>query len=347
MGKVKKEFNNYTVLDAFKVFFYLAITVGVVSLLLQLVLLIALGGEGSNAFIETETFDIISYMVTPTIFIIFYFVYNKIHKVRNINALGDGQKISLLPISVAIVLSIIAIFLFTPFMNLIDFFFSNGGFTPDDTIPLQEKMAGSWSYFFLGVFIFAFLPAIAEELIFRGIIQKSLNTRFSGFATILLTTVMFVLMHGSLQQTVYQFIMGILLSYVSLVGGCILYSFLLHFLNNVLVLIFSCFDIVSYLSADETFYYNFFSMLFSFLIFLLGVVLVAILFWVLKYLRNKNFFRFETKKAKKERLAQVPEEKIGISQVWKNLKYNEKMYMVFGFVLLGIIWLINTIDGFM
>lgn len=348
MRKKQYEFNNYTVIDAFKVFFYLAITVGVVSLILNVVITIVFGmGEKSSEFINSNTFAIISYILSPTIFILFYFVYNKIHKVRQINALGDGQKISLLPISVAIVLAIISIFLFTPFMNLVDFLFAGGGYTPDSDLPLQELMASDGKYFLLGIFMYAFLPAIAEELIFRGIIQKSLATRFSGFTTIMITTIMFVLMHGSLQQTVYQFIVGIMLSYLSYVGGSILYSFILHFLNNFLVVVFSCFNIVRYLSASETSYYNIFSMIFPFLIFLLGLVLVAILFWVLKYLRNKNFFRFESKKNKKKNKEELSEPKVGFIKVWSNLKYNEKIYMVFSFVLLGVIWLINTIDGFM
>ena len=347
MNKKQKEFNSYTVLDAFKVFFYLAITVGVISLLMQVIINIIFGaGEKSAEFINSNTFAIISYILSPTIFIVFYFVYNKCHKVKQFSALGDGQKISLLPISVAIVLAIIAIFLFTPFMNLIDFLFSGGGYTPDNTLPLQEEMVASGKYFLLGVIMYAFLPALAEELIFRGMIQKSLSTRFNGFTTIMLTTIMFVLMHGSLQQTIYQFIVGIMLSYLSYVGGSILYSFILHFLNNLLVVLFSCFNIVRYLSAEETAYYNIFSMIFPFLIFLLGVVLVAMLFWVLKYLRNKNFFRFE-KKHKKKNIEEEPVEKVGFAKLWSTLKYNEKLFMVFGFVLLGIIWLINTIDGFM
>lgn len=343
--------NKYTVLDAFRSFFFLIIAVGVVSVLLQLVLSAVAKSTGTtyNDLINTDIVQVITYLLTPTVFILYYFIYNRIRKIKQREALSDGQKISLLPISIAIVLAIICIFLFTPFMNLVDYFFEGFGYIADNTLPLQDKMTSSGSFFLLGLVIYALLPAISEELIFRGIIQKGLSSKYNGFVVIIMTTIMFVLMHGSLQQTVYQFIVGIMLSYLSYVGGSVLYSIILHFLNNALVVVFSCFDIVSYLSANDTVYYNVFSMIFPFLIFLLGVILVAILFWVLKYLRNKNFFRYEGKKSKKkskENENVVEEKKFGFKGFWKNLNYTEKIFLLTGFLMVGLIWLINTISGF-
>jgi len=144
---------------------------------------------------------------------------------------------------------------------------------------------------------------------------------------------------------------GILLSYLAYVGGSVVYSIILHMLNNFLVLLFSCFDIVGYLSAESVVYYNVFSMIFPISIFLLGVVLVAILFWVLKYLRNKNFFRYDSKgKKKKVKASEMIDlhapEKIKLRHIWSNVNYVEKVFMLCSFVLVGLIWLINTISGF-
>ena len=212
-------------------------------------------------------------------------------------------------------------------------------------------MTTDTGYFFLGLFIFALLPAIAEELIFRGIIQTSLSTRYKGFTTIIISTLLFVLMHGSLNQTIYQFVVGIMLSYLALVGGSIIYSIILHFLNNALVVVFSCFDIVSYLSASEAVYYNIFSMIFPFTIFLLGVSLVAILFWVLKYLRNKNFFRLDEHgkfiTIDKEAVAKINASKVGFKSFFSSMTYNEKIYSIVSFIIIAIIWISNTITGFM
>jgi len=342
-----KEYKKHSVLDAFKCYFFLTIIMAISSIVLQIVLSLIASSKGITyaEYSQNETVSIITYILSPIIMIAFFFIYNKSKKLKCKEAVSDGQKISLLPISVAIVLAIISIFLFTPLMNLIDFTFKSWGFMVDNEIPLTEKMVDSGKYFALGVLLFALLPAISEELIFRGIIQKGLSSKFNGFTTIIITTILFTLMHGSLQQTVYQILVGIMLSYLAYVGGNILYSIILHFLNNLLVLVFSCFDIVGYLSYDETIYYNIFSKIFPFLIFLLGVVLVGILFWVLKYLRNKDFFRFTSKKKNVE-VVEEPK-KVGFGGLWKSMDYNERVFMITGVILVGIVWFINTISGFM
>ena len=352
--KKNSKFNNeYEVVDAFRFFFFLVIIIFGASFVYSLIIGIVAGGKGISVDDLNNTIPaiVIRQTLTPVSLIILFFVYNSVRKVKFRHAFSDGQKISLLPISVAIVLAIIAIFLFTPMMNLIDYLFEARGYAPDDTIPLQAEMTSSFKYFGLGLLIYALLPAIAEEIAFRGVMQRALLTKYSGFVAIFFSTLLFVLLHGSLQQTVYQLIVGIMLGYLSCVGGSVLYSIILHFLNNALVLVFGCFDIVAYLSKDNAVYYNIFSIIFPVCIFLLGVVLVGILFWVLKYLRNKNFFRYETKTAmklrKEKELALANQKKLGLKDVWKNTSQIEKVFMLVSVILISVIWLINTISEFM
>lgn len=347
-----KQKNEYTLLDAFKCFFFLIIAMVGVAIVLEIIIAIIASStkQSFDAVASSDTVTIIKYIINPVVFIVYFFIYTSVKRLSVKEALSDGQKVSLLPISISMVLAVICIFLFTPFMNLIEYWFGGLGYTADNTIPLYEKMKTSGSYFLLGILIYVLLPAIAEELIFRGIIQKSLSTKLNGVATITLTTIMFVLMHGSLQQTVYQALVGIMLSFLVCVGGSIIYSIILHFLNNLFVLLFSTFEIVGYLSSKNAVYYNVFSQIFPFLLFLLGVVLVAILFWVLKYLRNKNFFRYDPKAKKKVRTIKPvilnEPDKLKLKDLWSNSTYPEKIFILSSFVLVGIIWLINTISGF-
>lgn len=345
--------NKYEFIDGFKCFFFLVIIIVALSVLLNMIFSVI----ANSMNVSLETFNsypiatIITLLASPVAFIIYYFVYNKVRKVNNKFAMSDGQKISLLPISTSMVLAIISIFLFTPFMNLIQYWFMSIGYIPDNSLPLQAEMSSNMSFLLIGVILYALLPAIAEEIVFRGIIQKSLSTKLNGFGTILLTTLMFVMVHGSLQQTVYQFLVGIMLSYVVYVGGSVIYGIILHFLNNLFVLVFSCFDFVGYLSADETVYYNIFSQIFPFMLFLLGLVLTGILFWVLKYLRNKNFFRVDSKGRRKKVKAKdmidldAPE-KIRIRDIWKNCSYIEKVFVLSSLSVALFVWVINTISGF-
>ncbi|MBQ7351806.1 MAG: CPBP family intramembrane metalloprotease [Clostridia bacterium] len=345
--------NTYSVLDAFKFFFFLVVTYFGATLVYMMIVSIVAGSKGmsSSELYATETCQALSFVLPPVVFISFFLIYNKVKKIKCKYAFSDGQPISLLPISVAIVLAIISIFLFTPIVNLIEYGFMELGYYADNTIPLQGKMQSSLGYFALGLLIYALLPAIAEEIVFRGVIQNAIMSKFNGFVAIFFSTILFVLMHGSLQQTAYQLIVGIMLGYLACVGGSIVYSIILHFLSNALVLVFSCFDIVSYLNGQNMVYYNFYSMVFPICIFLLGVALVGILFWVLKYLRNKNFFRYDVKMSRKKKSQKVdePEEepkKLGLKGMWQALAYNERVFMIACFVLIGCIWLINTISGF-
>lgn len=343
----KVEKNKYSVLDGFKFFFFLIVSIILASLVFDIVLAIIASCKGleRSVFETSETVQVLSYVINPIIFILYFFVYNAIHKIQIKDAFSDGQKISLLPISVSIVLAIIAIFLFTPLMDLVEYGFMNLGYNPDNTIPLQDKMSTSFKYFILGLLIYALLPAIAEEIVFRGVIQKSMLSKYNGFTAIFVSTLLFVLMHGALQQTVYQLIMGIMLGYVACVGGSILYSIILHFLNNAFVILFGCFNLVGYLT-EETYYYNIYSMIFPICLFMLGAILVGILFWVLKYLRTKNFFRYAPKKKKKKQAQVLEEPKLSLKDMFKNFKYNEKVFASVSILLIGIIWIINTISQF-
>lgn len=352
MKEKTKEYSRYTVLDAVRTIFWLLITTTLVSLLYQGVLTIVANVMSVDyaELIKSDVVTCISCILTPLVMIVFFFVYNFKYKIKCAEAVTDGERVSLLPISISIVLAIIAIFLFTPFMNLINNALQMSGYVVDNTIPMQEAMSENGWYFLLGIGIFALLPAIGEELIFRGIIQKSLSSRYKGHVVVIVTALIFTLIHGSLNQTLYQFIIGIMLSYLSLVGGSIVYSIILHFLNNTLVLVFSCFDIVPYLSATEAIYYNFFSMLFPFMLFLLGVVLVCILLWVLKYLRNKNFFRMDERghfiTIDKESFARINNSKVGFRDFVKSMNYNEKIYGFISLVIVVVVWISNTISGF-
>jgi len=342
--KIQSENNKFTVLDAFRFFFFMVIAILVASFVFQIVLSIIESVTG-NSVQDSEVVSVLEYVISPFTLVVFSLIYCRIRKVKLKSAFSDGQKISLLPISVAIVLAIIAIFLFTPFMEAVEYGFMQLGYIPDDSIPMEEKMKASGKFFFLGIFVYALLPAIAEEIVFRGIIQTSIQSKYNGFVAITISTLLFVLMHGALQQTVYQLVMGVMLGYVACVGGSILYSIILHFLNNTFVLLFGCFEIVPYLS-EGFLYYNIFSLVFPICIFLLGIGLVGILFWVLKYLRTKNFFRYEPKKKKSKKVENVEIEKLKFKDFWKNTAYNEKVYAITSIVLVGLIWLINTISGF-
>lgn len=77
----------------------------------------------------------------------------------------------------------------------------------------------------------ALLPAVIEELIFRYVPIRLLGGR-SSRAAIIVSSVMFALVHMSLFRIPYALAAGVIFAYITILTGSILPSMLLHFANN-------------------------------------------------------------------------------------------------------------------
>lgn len=96
---------------------------------------------------------------------------------------------------------------------------------PDFTAP--RGTAANVLYFIS----IAILPAILEEAMFRGVILQSLRRYGDGFALIV-SSVLFGVMHGNLVQAPYTMVVGFIIGYFVLYTGSIWPGVLIHFVNN-------------------------------------------------------------------------------------------------------------------
>ena len=94
-----------------------------------------------------------------------------------------------------------------------------------------------WWEIILSVVFIAVLPAIGEEILFRGAVARGLKRKSYLFA-IVMSGFLFSLFHGSAAQTVHQFLIGMVFAYVYFVSGSLLASMVLHFCNNALAIFF-------------------------------------------------------------------------------------------------------------
>ena len=85
------------------------------------------------------------------------------------------------------------------------------------------------------VYLFALtvVPAVVEEFAFRGIVLGSLKKYGSGFA-IIVSSVLFGLMHGNLVQIPFATMFGLVVGYVAVATGSIIPCMIIHFLNNLM-----------------------------------------------------------------------------------------------------------------
>ncbi len=96
--------------------------------------------------------------------------------------------------------------------------------------------------FLINTLIIAVLPAIAEELFFRGFLQKTLQIRIkNGTTVVIVTAFIFRCIHLEFYGFLPRFILGLLLGYAYLWSGDIKVPILIHFTNNFLDLCLSYF----------------------------------------------------------------------------------------------------------
>jgi hypothetical protein len=88
----------------------------------------------------------------------------------------------------------------------------------------------------LNMFTLALLPAVLEEMVYRGYILRTLLPHGKMFA-IVVSSAMFALMHGNLLQIPFAFIVGLTCGYLAVKTGKIWVAALLHFLNNFMAVV--------------------------------------------------------------------------------------------------------------
>jgi len=89
---------------------------------------------------------------------------------------------------------------------------------------------------FMAVVCIAVLPAIAEEMLFRGILMSELE-KHGAFAAVVVSSLMFAMFHFSLKGIVGYFFCGLLLALCVYVTRSLLASFAVHIAYNLLLLL--------------------------------------------------------------------------------------------------------------
>jgi sodium transport system permease protein len=98
--------------------------------------------------------------------------------------------------------------------------------------PLTDQMTATpWIYL---VLLMAVVPAICEELAFRGFMFGGLLRDRQPVRAILVTAVLFGVSHGVLQQSISATVMGLLLGWIAWRTGSVLPTILIHTINNTL-----------------------------------------------------------------------------------------------------------------
>lgn len=84
----------------------------------------------------------------------------------------------------------------------------------------------------LNLVIIALIPAIGEEMTFRGVLQQSLTRKMNPHIAILLSSAIFSFIHFQFYGFLPRMFLGMLLGYMFYITNSLWTSILMHFVNN-------------------------------------------------------------------------------------------------------------------
>lgn len=156
----------------------------------------------------------------PVIFYLGYKGYN-INKILRLNKISFKQAI-LTPL---IVISSYPVAIFINFIMIM--ILSYFGKIIPNPIPLPE----SSNDFIIGIFVVSLSAGICEEILFRGMLLSSYE-RLGKLHAILLTGILFGLMHLNIQNLLGPIFLGILFGYLTIKTNSIFIAIIAHSTNN-------------------------------------------------------------------------------------------------------------------
>lgn len=239
-AEIQEQFRKKCLIDSGISYSIAAILPVILSLIVGF---IAFGISGEH-YAEKDYYLYLAYLVSQLSFAFVAFLYFLRSK-ENPKALTKGCKWYYFPIAILLQFGLLFSLSFVNdlFISLFEFFGYQASGTPLPSIDGWKLLPA--------LFVIALLPAIFEEVLFRGLLSRNMHARGWGLIpTVVISGAIFSLFHGSPEQTVYQFICGVCFSLVAIRAGSILPTVVAHFLNNgtILLLAFQGIDDLSVLS---------------------------------------------------------------------------------------------------
>lgn len=330
---------DYYPLDSCKIFFYVILAI-VIASLFSIILFAVIGYFFKNtySFAEFEKLPGVIYgktLIVPLTFLLLYFCYSKKNNINMVSATKFKPIKNPYIIISCVILAFVSVFTIGSFIGLFNWGLYEIGYRPSS---IEYVMDTPWKLI-AGIFSMAILPAIAEELLFRGIILQGLMKKYSKSASIVMSAIFFMLMHGALSQTLYQFYLGIILAVVVAYGGSIFYGILLHFLNNLIVLVVNFAGGLSILEPYNLDVSLALKIIIPLILLVVGVGITLVIIKVIKIKQEKTPITIVG-----DNVVEISQQgNIGLKHFAKNLNSFEKIFFNSGMLVSIAVWLMNTL----
>ncbi len=197
---------------------YLLATVAT-SIVMAIVAAVSGGAESLTERMSSGPMSALSYALSMTLTIVGVLIYRKLRR-------GKGKMFRLsmrgfnpMLILWGFVLVLITGIVIEPVLNLF----------PESFLDLLNQMGanGGWS-----VLMLAILAPVMEEVLFRGILLESVREKYSNGRAIVVSALMFGVIHVIPQQVVNAFVIGLILGFIYVRTDSLWPVIIIHALNN-------------------------------------------------------------------------------------------------------------------
>lgn len=215
-----------------KNFFKLNLIYFVSILLLTIIFILGAFGIIKNEYISTFAIQIMTMFAVPVLLYTLLISKNTKKTFEDFGFKKISSKTLLITLILGIVLYLLNLFVSSFFYGILDLF-------NYDTMSSPATIKLTKGFLIKEFMLSAILPGFCEEILHRGLIlhsgKKCGNTRY----VLIISSILFGLVHLNIGQFFYAFILGLFIGYIALVTNSIFPAMIVHFMNNALSIYFS------------------------------------------------------------------------------------------------------------
>ena len=259
-------------------------------LIVQIVAIILLATVPSTLFMSSEALYFCYSMMFQSLIVelaifISVLIFNSKKKIDTFSAIEFKTKTDAVNVLICLGISVAVLFLTYHFFNYIDDLFVSLGLHESQVDePFKTWRAiNNWPKFISSAIMLSLVPALVEEVVFRGNILHGLK-QYTMMGAVLISSVCFALFHTSVFQLFYQLYLAIIFAFVVCFTQDIKLSMIMHFLNNFLVVLF---EFLNQRYGFGWFFFQSIPLWVTILMFVLCTALIGVLVYIIKR-RNKS-----------------------------------------------------------
>lgn len=194
-------------------------------------ILTLVSGGGVSEYFQIYITQIIPVFLPSLI----YFLYYK--NENSFDAVKRNGKITIINILLVILLTVL-INICTNVLNQIIFAPIANLFFKDNMYNITKSFVpGSGFDIIFNILFICLIPALFEEILFRGIVLSGYEDLYGTKKSIIMCGLIFAFMHRNISAFIPQFVIGVYLSFVVIKFNSIFYGMIAHFVHNILNLI--------------------------------------------------------------------------------------------------------------